>query len=231
MLPIEVETAAGWQARGTLFGSGPFAYKTTAYALDVSDVEGETLRLRLPVPVNFWVLNSVAVDYGEQPPVETREVQTSTERDARGREARRLLSATDGEAVVMAEKGDHADLAYPAPPARPGQARTVLLRISGHYDIHLPAEGEPQEALLQRVLFEPGYTLRFALIVTSSARPRSASPRGRLLRADAGLGPAAGDSARTAQVRPGRCAAPHPRADARVQPIVPALLHARQGPR
>jgi hypothetical protein len=162
MLPIEVETAAGWQPRGTLFGSGPFAYKTTAYALDVSDVEGETLIVRLPVPVNFWVLNSVAVDYGEQPPVEAREIQTSTERDARGRETRRLLSATDGDALVMAEKGDHADLAYPAPPARPGQARTVLLRISGHYDIHLPAEGEPQEALLQRVLFEPGYTLRFA---------------------------------------------------------------------
>lgn len=162
VLPIEVDTADGWRTRGTLFGSGPFAYKTTAYSLDVSDVEGETLRVRLAVPVNFWVLDSVGVDYGEQPPVEVQEVETSTVRDARGREARRLLAATDGAALVMAEKGDYADLVYPAPPPRPAQARTVFLKISGHYDVHLRAEGEPQEALLQRILREPGFTLRFA---------------------------------------------------------------------
>jgi hypothetical protein len=162
-LPIEVETPGGWRTRGTLFGSGPFAYKSTAYALDVSDVPGETLRVRLAVPVNFWVINSVAVDYGEAPAVEAREVETSTVRDARGRETRRLLAATDGAALVMTDRGDHADLAYPAPPPpRPGLTRTVLLKISGHYDIHLRPEGEPQEALFQRVLLEPGFALRFA---------------------------------------------------------------------
>jgi hypothetical protein len=161
-LPIEVETAGGWRTRGTLFGSGPFAYKSTAYALDVSDVPGETLRVRLAVPVNFWALNSVAVDYGDPPPVEAVEVETSTVRDGRGRETRRLLAATDGAALVMAERGDRADLAYPAPAPRPGLSRTVLLKISGHYDIHIVPEGDPQEALLQRVLLEPGFALRFA---------------------------------------------------------------------
>ncbi len=175
MVPIEVETAGGWQKRGTLFGSGPFAYKDTAYALDVSDVEGEVLRVRLPVPVNFWALNSVAVDYSEQPPIEIREIQTSTARDARDREARRLLAATDGAALVMVGRGDYADLAYPAPPRRPGQERTVFLKISGHYDIHLRADGEPRDALLQRVLFEPGYTLRFAFERHRERAARSAA--------------------------------------------------------
>jgi hypothetical protein len=175
-LPIEVETATGWKTRGTLFGSGPFVYKTTAYALDVSGVEGETLRVRLPVPVGFWVLNSVAVDYGDPPPVDVSEIQTSTVRDTRGRETQRLLAATDGAALVMSETGDHADLAYPAPPPRPGRERTVFLKISGHYDIHLPAEGEPQEALFQRALFEPGYTLRFAFERHLERTARSAPP-------------------------------------------------------
>jgi hypothetical protein len=60
----------------------------------------------------------------------------------------------------MSEKGDRRPRLSSR--AAAGQERTVFLRISGHYDIHVPAEGEPQEALLQRVLFEPGYTLRFA---------------------------------------------------------------------
>ncbi|MEJ2217773.1 MAG: hypothetical protein P8099_14280, partial [Gemmatimonadota bacterium] len=142
--------------------SGPFAYKTTAYSLDVSDVPGDTLRVRLPVPVNFWVFNSVAVDYGEQPSFDSVEVETATTRDARGRPTGQLLARTDGQALVMSEKGDYSDLVYPAPPARPGRDRTVFLRISGYYDIHLPAEGPPQEAVLQRMFSEPGYTLRFA---------------------------------------------------------------------
>lgn len=59
----------------------------------MSDGEGDRLRVRLRFPVNFWVLNSVAIEYCEQPPIEVQEVQTSTVRDTRGREVQRLLSA------------------------------------------------------------------------------------------------------------------------------------------
>lgn len=162
VLPIEVWTPAGWEERGALYGSGPFVYKSTAYALDVSDVPGDTLRVRLRVPVNFWVLNAVAADYSEPPAIEIAEVETSTLRDRRGRETRALLSAADDRALVLADRGDRVDLAYPVPASRPGMERTVFLKISGYYDIRIRAEGEPQEAVLRRVLREPGYTLRFA---------------------------------------------------------------------
>lgn len=171
VLPIEVATPDGWEPREALFGSGPFAYKTTAYLLDIADVPGETLRLRLPVPVGFWVLNSVVVDYGDPaeaagpegfaPEVETTVVGTTTERDGRGRPLRSLLSADDDRALVLSERGDYVDLAYSVPPPTDGE-RTVFLKITGHYEVHLPAVGTPDHATLARVLEEPGYTLRFA---------------------------------------------------------------------
>lgn len=161
MLPIEVATPAGWEQRDVLFGSGPFAYKTTAYALDVSDLPGDTLRLRLPVPVGFWVMNSITVDYGDPTPVLATELETITERDSRGRQLRALLSADDDRALVLSERGDYVDLAYPVPAPTDGE-RTVFLKITGYYEIHLRPEGEPDHATLERVIEEPGYTLRFA---------------------------------------------------------------------
>lgn len=163
LLPIEVETPTGWEERAVLYGSGPFAYKTTAYALDISDLPGETLRLRLRVPVGFWVLNSIAVDYGDPTPasVRTTELETTTLHDPRGRPLRALLSADDDRALVLSERGDYVDLAYPVPSRTEGE-RTVFLKITGYYEIHLPAVGEPDHGTLTRVLDEPGYTLRFA---------------------------------------------------------------------
>ena len=161
VLPIEVATPDGWEPREALFGSGPFAYKTTAYALDISDLPGETLRIRLRVPVGFWALNSLAVDYGDPTPVRATELETTTERDARGRALRALLSGDDDRALVLSERGDFVDLAYPVPAPTDGE-RTVFLKITGYYEVHLRGVGEPDHATLRRVLEEPGYTLRFA---------------------------------------------------------------------
>lgn len=161
LLPIEVETPSGWEEREVLYGSGPFVYKTTAYALDVSDLPGETLRLRLQVPVGFWVLNSVAVDYDEPAAVQSTELETETLRDHRDRPLQALLSADDDSLLVLSERGDYVDLTYPVPPP-PDAERTVFLKITGHYEVHLPATGEPDHATLARILEEPGYTLRFA---------------------------------------------------------------------
>ncbi|PIU45115.1 MAG: hypothetical protein COS95_05515 [Ignavibacteriales bacterium CG07_land_8_20_14_0_80_59_12] len=40
--------------------------------------------------------------------------------------------------------------------------RSILLKATGYYDIHLAAKGDPQTAVLDRIHNEPGFTLKYA---------------------------------------------------------------------
>jgi hypothetical protein len=40
--------------------------------------------------------------------------------------------------------------------------RSVILKASGYYDIHLEAKGKPQTDILEKMFFEPGFTIQYA---------------------------------------------------------------------
>jgi bisphosphoglycerate-dependent phosphoglycerate mutase len=51
---------------------------------------------------------------------------------------------------------------FDSPPQRYGTVRTVLLKASGYYDIHLEAKGKPQLATIEKLEKEPGYAVQYA---------------------------------------------------------------------
>lgn len=161
MLKVWVETKDGWKARGLIYGGGPFVAKEKAYVLDVSDVPGETLRVRLNPPLDFWMLDRLAVDYSPDLGLWTQEISAASAVDQNGKDVRGLLAANDGVCYEMPNRGDRAELAFNVPPRVRGLARTVLLKAAGYYDIRLEAGGEAQRELLEKVYNEPGFALRF----------------------------------------------------------------------
>ena len=162
-LKVWVETPGGWEARAMVMGGAPVITKDKAYVLDVGDVPGEVLRLKLRPPVNFWMIDSLAVDYGEAAPVRVTELAAERAVDQSGRDARGLLAASDGAYLVSPNRGDWTELAFEAPPLGEGLERTVLVKASGYYKVHLEARGEPQSELIERVLEEPGFAARYSL--------------------------------------------------------------------
>jgi hypothetical protein len=159
-LHVRVRTGDGWVSKGTLVGGGPFVSDDRVYVLDVRDVPGDVLTLRLTPAVGFWMINSLAVDYIDGVPLSTREVAASRAVDPRGTDLRPLLAATDNRYMVFPDTGDSADVVFPAPPRRPGFARTVILKTSGYYDIHMGPMGDPQPDTLMRIRTEPGFAVR-----------------------------------------------------------------------
>ena len=59
--------------------------------------------------------------------------------------------------------GDEASLTFTAPPLKTGMARTVLLKASGYYDIHLDSQGAPQAGLLGRFREHPEAAIEYSL--------------------------------------------------------------------
>lgn len=161
-LRIRVETPNGWASKGTIIGGGPFVSREKAYSLDISDVPGETLRIELTPPAGFWMINALAMDYSDDVPLEPREIEAVSAVDSNGVDIRPLLAATDGRTFAMPNTGDNAELIFPAPPRSTGMERTVFLKASGYYDIHMGALGEPQLDTLMKIRSEPGYASKYA---------------------------------------------------------------------
>jgi len=161
-LKVWVETASGWKARSMIYGGAPVITKDKAYGLDVADVPGETLRIKLRPPVNCWMVNALAVDYGEDGPVETIEIAAETAVGPEGKDVREELAATDRTYLEAPIRGERTMLTFAAPPPKPGLERTVFVKASGYYKIHIDPRGEPQTELIERVFKEPDFAARYA---------------------------------------------------------------------
>jgi len=162
-LQIRAETKEGWVPKGTIVGGGPFISEDRIYSLDLGDIPGETLKLKLLPPAGFWMINYIAVDYTDDLPVQTTELAPVQATDRSGRDIRGILSQNDEDYFIMPNIGDWADVSFLAPPSLPGLARTVLCKASGFYDIHLEAKGKPRQDILGRFLTEPDFAARYAL--------------------------------------------------------------------
>lgn len=162
-LQVKVETPSGWRPAATLVGGGPFVAESRAYLLDIGDIPGEVLRVRLTPPAGFWMIDQVAVDYSPDQPVRVIELPALLGTDSRGQDAPDVLAGTDGRYLVMPQTGDEAFLAFTAPPLKPGCERTVLLKASGYYDIHFGILGAPQTGMLERFGRDPDAAIEYSL--------------------------------------------------------------------
>jgi hypothetical protein len=161
-LRIDVREPDGWQTRGVLPGGGPFIAEDRVVPLDLSKVEGDSVRLRVRAPRGFWALNSFALDYGEDHPVKVDTLRPVSAKDARWGDVLPAISASDDRYYAMPYTGDYGHVAFRAPAAVAGSERTVLLHTRGYYRLHLPIGGDPDTATLRRLGEVPGAAAQFA---------------------------------------------------------------------
>jgi hypothetical protein len=161
-LRIDVQEPDGWRTRGLLPGGGPFIAEDRVVPLDLSKVEGDSVRLRIRPPRGFWALNSFALDYGQDNPVKVDTLRPASATDARWGDVLPALRATDDRYYAMPYTGDYGHVAFRAPAEKAGAERTVLLHTRGYYRLHLPIAGAPDTATLRRLGEVPGAAAEFA---------------------------------------------------------------------
>jgi len=162
-LHLRVETPRGWISRGMIQGGGPLISEDRLYSFDISDVSGETLRIKLTPASTYWMVNWLAVDYSEDQPFLVNEVAPLEAHDALGQDIRDLLVLEDGRYLAMPRTGDKASVSFLSPPRKDGSRRSVFIKAGGYYDIHLEAKAAPQTEMIQRIFSEPGFITRYAV--------------------------------------------------------------------
>jgi hypothetical protein len=74
-----------------------------------------------------------------------------------------MLAKADNNYLIMPNIGDSAELIFEAPIQNYLLERSIILKASGYYDIHLEAQGEPRMDIIERFQSEPRFTLQYAL--------------------------------------------------------------------
>jgi hypothetical protein len=163
VLQVRVWVDDRWEQRAVFDGCAPMVFEDRIVPLDLTGVPGDTLRIMLAPPAGFWELNRVGLDCTPDVPIDVVEIAAASAVSDDGRDLRPALASADGSYYVMEEVRRTASITFPVPPETEGLDRTVFARVSGYYEMHIDAEGPEETALLERIEFEPGYVVRYAL--------------------------------------------------------------------
>ena len=162
-LHVSVWIDGGWERQDILLDVGPHLPKAQVARLDLSEVEGDEVRVRLEGPRGLWTIDHVSLgsDAGAEPVVHHLTPTVAAGPD--GRDVRGELAAAD-ERYFTALTGDDVELTFQAPPPPPdGRTRTIMARTSGFYHIWVERSGPARLDLVRRILEEPLFVNRYML--------------------------------------------------------------------
>ena len=153
-LEVSVWSGGKWERQGYVWEAGPEIVKRQVFPLDLSGVEGDTVRIRLESAPSFWLIDHVALGAAESGSIHVRELQAESAADQSGADIAPLINSLDRRHYVM-ENGISAELSFLVPDVPAGRVRSYLVRSTGWYRIHAPETKAPDIALLHRVHHEP----------------------------------------------------------------------------
>lgn len=161
-LQIYVWEANGWKHQGEIMGGGPIVSETRVIPLDLTNVNGDSVTIRIMPPKGFWQFNMFAIDYSEDVPIHIHEVSAIQAVAHDGADICDKLEVSDSDYYVMPETGQQAFLVFPAPALHPDKERTVFARVSGYYDLKIETDEPPQIAQIYQILTDPDYAVTFS---------------------------------------------------------------------
>jgi hypothetical protein len=163
LMKVYVQKDSSPVERTLVFGGGPFVTEDRVIEMDVSDIPGDRLVLKMNPPKGFWSIDYLAVEYDNDATVSPQILDIASASGQDGRDIRPQLAVTDSTWYIMPKIGDWADISFEAPAVKSGSQRSIFLQTTGYYDIQIDRSQPEQTALLNRILREPGAIVSYSM--------------------------------------------------------------------
>lgn len=165
-----LRTAQGWQLVGTFHNAGTRQPKLMSLALDLSQVSGPTVEIRLESAYRFWELDEVALANEAQVLVGYQEVPLLSATNERGEDVAAMVAEQDQHYAVQPDAGSFIELEFPQV-AQPNEA--YVLMTHGYYH-HLRDQEQPANwATLRWLKSSPLHTQAMSYWLYHATRPSS----------------------------------------------------------
>lgn len=152
-----------WRFRGWIPAGGPLVTEDRVVNVDLSGITGETVTMRLNPPKGFWALDYFGLEFDDHPAPRVQELTIDTATDRDGAKVAVLLAKKDDRRVVMPSVGDQITLEFEAPPKIDGAQRTVFLKMSGYYEIHIDKTRPEQKTLISEIVSNEGRIVEYSM--------------------------------------------------------------------
>ena len=159
MLHVKVMQNGMWVDQTPLMDVGPMVEKEQIAILDLTNVPGETVRIKLESTTDLWRINHVYMDYSQDAPVEVVKAELSTATDESRNDVADLLRSDD-DLYYATIPGQLAHVTFNEVPKKPGMKRWYVVKSKGYYHLWAGGRGEPKDELVDRILTEPLYAAR-----------------------------------------------------------------------
>lgn len=161
-LKVFVRTADGWTQKGFISGGGPFSIEEKVVTLDLTEVVGDVIEVRVDPPIGFWTIDHVALEVADAV-AEARPLTATSAIDHNGKDVARLIRDVDRQYLTLPLTSDSTIVEFDAPPPpRDGMVRTVFLKSNGWYDVHIDRTRPEQTERLRELTETPGAIIRFS---------------------------------------------------------------------
>lgn len=152
-----------WVNRGFITAGGPYIDEDRILDLNIENVSGDTLYIKLNPPYGFWKFDYAGVIYDAEVPVKVTELSLTYAKNEQGTNLLDSLSGIDRKYYSMPYLTNYADLEFDVPKQMENTNRSLFLKTTGYYEIHLKKDQPEQTELIERVYNTPGLILELSM--------------------------------------------------------------------
>jgi len=163
-LQIYIENNRQWlKNEHNISGGGPLITEDKIIPLDVSNLSGDKLRIRLNPPIGFWTIDYIAVEYEFFKTPKITEIKPKLAINQDGEQVQQSLQSIDQNYCQMFEVGDWFTVEFDAPPLKEDLKRTVYLKTYGYYEIQVDKTQPEKTELIQYLLNTPDAIVEYSM--------------------------------------------------------------------
>jgi hypothetical protein len=149
-LEVSVKTKTGWQKIMDLTTIGPLATREIVVPLDLKNVEGSSVEVRLSSGFMFWEIDYAAIDFSGNNNFSVETISPSIATDETGKNVLPELNKKDGIYLEQPVPGNCVTLEYKDLPQHPNTVQTYILHTKGYYTHVRELKGSPKIAFLKQ---------------------------------------------------------------------------------
>lgn len=157
-LLVSLQTKNGWQPVEYVMPVGPLASRDVAVPLDLADVSGDTVNLRLTSGFMFWELDQAGFSDSLLHDFSSYEVTPAYAINEKGENVTGQLAVKDDQYLAQPEAGMVTEVTYQLPSLKEGGVYSTFLHSSGWYDPIREFRGLPDRDRLESFKAPGGFT-------------------------------------------------------------------------